>query len=252
MPLSIALVEPQYPVNVGHVARLMKNFGLRRLYLVNPSFDSDEAVKYSTHGKQILSNAERLNSVGQLKKRCDLLLGTTAIYATSRLNVLRARTSPEQCALMVSNLVQSKRRVCLLLGREASGLNNAELALCDIVTSIETGTRYRTMNIAHALAILLYEISKHDTVSDATPPTKKRIDPATKKDLDLLLSYVGKAADASGYDDHKKRLLDHAARRIIVRASPNTKDVMLLVSLFRKCLLAIDRATVQKPHLDMP
>ena len=55
MDVAIALVEPQYHINVGHVSRLMKNFGLHRLYLVNPHYKRKEAVKYSTHGKDVLA-----------------------------------------------------------------------------------------------------------------------------------------------------------------------------------------------------
>ncbi|MEM4266881.1 MAG: TrmH family RNA methyltransferase, partial [Candidatus Nanoarchaeia archaeon] len=34
--ISVALVEPKTPGNVGAVARCMKNFNLERLILVNP------------------------------------------------------------------------------------------------------------------------------------------------------------------------------------------------------------------------
>ncbi|MFZ8812368.1 MAG: TrmH family RNA methyltransferase, partial [Thermus aquaticus] len=35
--VRVVLVEPQEPMNVGAVARAMRNFGLARLYLVNPA-----------------------------------------------------------------------------------------------------------------------------------------------------------------------------------------------------------------------
>src|SRR6185437_10660530 len=68
MAIAVALVEPQYPVNVGHVARLMKNFGLRRLYMVNPHYDSVEAVRYATHGKDVLASA-KVVTLKQLRKK---------------------------------------------------------------------------------------------------------------------------------------------------------------------------------------
>jgi tRNA/rRNA methyltransferase len=242
--LSIALTEPQYHVNVGHVSRLMKNFGLRRLYLIRPSFDAFEAIKYSTHGKDILESASELRSIEQLRNSFDILIGTTAIHSASRLNILRVRTYPEEMARVI-NESKNSRKICLLLGRESSGLTNKELELCDMVVGIDTRTTYKTMNIAHALAILLYEVSKLRAVKKKNTGQRvtKKIDPASKRDLNLLLLYLDKLAHTSNYDEHKMKLLHHSFKRILATSSPNVKDVMLIVSLFRKSLLAIDRSS---------
>ncbi|MCP8316808.1 MAG: hypothetical protein H3Z51_08110 [archaeon] len=52
--LSVALVEPVYEVNVGHIARVMKNFGLEELLLINPKVDLIKARKFASHGVDIL------------------------------------------------------------------------------------------------------------------------------------------------------------------------------------------------------
>lgn len=238
MVIAVALVEPQYHVNVGHVARLMKNFGLKRLYFIKPHFDRVEAVKYSTHGKGVLESAKTA-TLKQLRKKFDVLIGTTAIPATSRLNVLREATSAEQMAKIIVHSGDGKD-FCIVLGRESSGLNNEELAMCDLVVIIDTKTKYRTMNIAHALAILLYEISK---LKPELPvkKSKKKIGLASQQDMDLLLQYVSKVADAGNYDAHKKPLLEAAVKKMLAKSVPTTKDVMLMVSLLRRSLLAIER-----------
>lgn len=240
--VSVAMVEPQYHVNVGHVSRLMKNFGLADVYFVGPAFDEEEAVRYAMHGSDILARAKTV-TLGQLRRRFDYLVGTTAIGASSRLNVLRESVGAEQLAAIIRSA--RGKSFCILLGREASGLNNRELAACDLVCIIETRTKYRTMNISHALAILLYQLSR------LKPPlpvanSRKKVDLASKKDIDLLLQYVDKLADAGNFDMHKKPLLDAAARKMIAKSLPTEKDVMLLVSLLRKSLLAIDRAGAVK------
>jgi tRNA/rRNA methyltransferase len=235
--IAVALIEPQYPVNVGHIARLMKNFGLRSLYFVKPRFDRAEAVKYSTHGKNVLA-AAKTTTLKQLRKNFDIIVGTTAIRATSRLNILRESIGPEQMARIIHD--GKGRDFCIVLGRESSGLNNEELALCDLVVNIDTKTRYRTMNIAHALGILLYEISKSKPELPVKK-SKKMVDLASQQDIELLLRYVSKVADASNYDLHKKPLLESAAKKLLAKSVPTTKDVMLLVSLLRRSLLAIER-----------
>lgn len=235
--VAIAMVEPQYHVNVGHVARLMKNFGLDNLYLINPRFDVEEAARYAMHGGDVLARAKTA-TLALLRKKFDYIIGTTAIGATSRLNVLRETVSAAELAGIIHEGRQ--KRFCIVLGRESSGMNNNELAACDLVCTIETKTKYRTMNVAHALAILLYEISRR-TSARQTRRSKKRVELASKEDLALLLQYVERLAAAGNFDGHKKPLLEAAVKKIITKSLPTTKDVMLLVSLLRKGLLAIER-----------
>lgn len=237
MVIAVALIEPQYHVNVGHIARLMKNFGLRRLYFVKPHFDKIEAVKYSTHGKDVLA-AAKTTTLKQLRKRFDILIGTTAIRATSKLNILRESIGAERMARIIHD--GNSRNFCIVLGRESSGLNNEELAVCDLVVNIDTKTRYRTMNVAHALGILLYEISKSKPEVPAKK-SKKKVDLASQQDIELLLQYVSKVEEASNYDLHKKPLLEVAIKKLLAKSMPTAKEVMLLVSLLRRSLLAIER-----------
>jgi len=244
MTVAVALIEPQYPINVGYIARLMKNFGLKSLYLVRPNFDKAEAAKYSTHGNDVLVAAKTV-TLSELRKKFDILIGTTAIQAISRLNILRESISAEQLAKIIHD--SSTKDFCILLGRESSGLNNEELALCNLVVTIDTKTNYRTMNVAHALAILLYEISKLQSSSELpAKKSKKMVDLASQKDIDLLLQYISKLADAGNYDLHKKPLLEAAAKKLLAKSVPTTKDVMLLMSLLRKSLLAIERGYGKK------
>jgi tRNA/rRNA methyltransferase len=239
MAVAVALIEPQYPINVGHIARLMKNFGLKSLYFVRPNFDKAEAAKYSTHGNDVLVAAKTV-TLSEMRKKFDILIGTTAIQAISRLNILRESISAEQLAKIIHD--SSTKNFCILLGRESSGLNNEELELCNLVVTIDTKTNYKTMNVAHALAILLYEISKLQSSSELpAKKSKKKVDLASQKDIDLLLQYVSKLADAGNYDLHKKPLLEAATKKLLAKSVPTTKDVMLLMSLLRKSLLAIER-----------
>jgi TrmH family RNA methyltransferase len=238
MDVAIALVEPRYHMNVGYVSRLMKNFGLHRLYLVNPRYNKKEAVKYSTHGKDVLASA-KVVTLKQLRRKFDILVGTTAISATSRLNILRETVSPEQIAKIIQDTWDTNR-FCIILGRESSGLKNDELGMCDLVVTIDTRTKYKTMNIAHALAVLLYEISRLKPEAPVKK-SKKKIEIASQQEIGILLQYLSKVADAGNYDHHKKPLLAAAVKKLLAKSTPTTKDVMLLISLFRRSLLAIER-----------
>jgi tRNA/rRNA methyltransferase len=114
------------------------------------------------------------------------------------------------------------------------------MEMCDLVVIIDTKTEYKTMNISHALAILLYELSKrHKLVHKFHSVANKEL--ATRQELDLMLYYVNRLASITGYDKHKLGMLNVSARRLLARALPKSKEVMLIVSLLRGAVLTITR-----------
>ena len=238
MVIGVALMEPHYEYNVGYVARIMKNFGFTDMFLINPKYNKKEAIRFATHGKDVLASATII-SLEELRKKFDVLIGTTALYASSRLNIVRDSISPIQ----LSNLIrqsESKIDFCIVLGRESSGLLNVEMELCDLVVIIDTKTEYKTMNISHALAILLYEVSKMRKQTDKFHSvTNKEL--ASRQELDLMIYYVNRLANVTGYDKHKLGMLNVSARRLLARALPKSKEVMLIVSLLRRAILTITR-----------
>ena len=240
MSVAVALVEPQYETNVGYIARIMKNFGYNQLYVINPCFNREKAAIFATHGKDILASS-KICTLEELREKFDVLVGTTAHHAYSRLNILRNSID----AMRLSEIIKSvgtEKDFCIILGRESSGLNNRECEMCDLVVTIDTKTDYKTMNISHALAILLYEISKslpELALRDDKIIVRRSNTFATKQEIDLLINYIKEVASKCGYDEHKQPMLHSAVQRLLARAIPTSKEVMLLVSLFRKSALTI-------------
>jgi tRNA/rRNA methyltransferase len=248
MSIVVALVEPQYETNVGYVARIMKNFGYNQLYVINPRFNKEKAAIFATHGKDVLA-CSKISSLDELRRKF-VLVGTTALPAYSRLNIFRNSITVVRLSEIIK-AVGVEKDFCIVLGRESSGLNNRECEMCDLIVTIDTKTDYRTMNISHALAIILYEISKSlpEPIlrDDKKMMTIRRSNTlATKQEIDLLMNYVKEVAATCGYDEHKQPMLDSAVQRILARAIPTSKEVMLLVSLFRKSVLMIKRHGHQK------
>ncbi|GIU72665.1 MAG: RNA methyltransferase [Candidatus Nitrosocaldaceae archaeon] len=219
--LSIAVIEPEYEINLGYIARVMKNFGLEELLLINPKCDISKARIYATHGSDILDNAKVVSK--DYLKNYDQLIGTTAIKASSRMNIIRDAISPEDAVI--------SKNACLILGRESTGLTNDELALCDLIITINAG-KYNTLNISHALAIILYELTKK---KDAN------VNSASREEIELLLNYVLMLAKKAGIKEHKHKHIEHSLKRLLGRALPTSREVKLLVILLRKAILAIER-----------
>ncbi|MER3603439.1 MAG: RNA methyltransferase, partial [Thermus sp.] len=82
MPVKVVLVEPEEPMNVGAVARAMKNFGLRVLALVNPGPRvgppfPPEAFWLAVHAEDVLQGAVVYSSLMEAVAEARLVVATT-------------------------------------------------------------------------------------------------------------------------------------------------------------------------------
>src|SRR3989344_5033915 len=117
--ITVALIEPETPGNIGAAARVMANFGYSDLILVSPKCDylSEEARIRAKHGLGVLKKA-KLKDWNWLKRQ-DTLVATTAQIGRDY-NIPRSPISPEQLAENVHNAT-------LVFGREGAGLSNEEI-----------------------------------------------------------------------------------------------------------------------------
>ena len=156
--IIFVLVKPKYSGNVGFVARVLKNFGFKRLVLISPlAAIDDEARKLSVHAKDILQSARIYESLSEFieKESVDYLLGTTARIGGEK-NPLRLSV-PTNLLRMLE--IPEGAKIGILFGNEESGLTNEELSYCDLVLTIPTSGEYPTMNLSHAVAIVAYELA---------------------------------------------------------------------------------------------
>jgi len=218
--LSVAMVQPKYSLNVGYVGRVMRNFGLDRLIIIGQKNLSASALTFASHGRSIVQNAEHM-SWSQLLAEFDFVIGTTAITSNGR-NPLRTTLTPER----LERLNFDPFRSVLVLGRDTVGLTNQELASCDVVTSILTYTDYKTLNISHALSVILYVLSR-----------KGRIDQhrIIRRQLrDVALTYIDGLIMKSGFAEHKREELITIFKKLINESSLNEQQFSALLGLLRR------------------
>ena len=70
----IVLVEPQHPGNIGAVARIMANFGIDDLAIVNGCEITGEGFARSKSGRPILEKLQRFETMQEALADCDLSL----------------------------------------------------------------------------------------------------------------------------------------------------------------------------------
>ncbi|WP_461866309.1 RNA methyltransferase [Thermococcus sp.] len=190
MKLAVILVEPEYQMNIGFVARAMKNFGVDELILVNPPEIKGEAYKFAMHARDILENAKVVKSLKDALEVVDLAVGTTAI-AGKKYIPERAPLKPKE---LKKKLMEYPGKIGLFFGRESRGLDNRELELMDLTLTIPTSEAYPTMNLSHAVAVILYELYE-----EKVPEVKHSLEPATWQEKETLVRIWGELLEILDY-----------------------------------------------------
>lgn len=158
--LSVILVRPRFPENIGMAARAMANMGATELVLVRPErWDREKAASLATsQGQALLDSAKREESLADALASCTAAFGATARTGGWRKDML----SPERAAREIRATAREGNRVALVFGSEDRGLDNEEITLCTHGVHIPTIAEHRSLNLAQAVLLLLYECLKAD------------------------------------------------------------------------------------------
>ena len=146
------LVEPSHPGNIGASARAIKNMGFKNLSLVKPKgFPDDEAFYRAKGAKDILENVKIFDDLASALKDSTLIFGTSA---RTRTIPWPTKTSSELKDVLDNELKNMNSKICLVFGREISGLSNEELQMCDYHIKIPTEEDFSSINLSHSVQIL--------------------------------------------------------------------------------------------------
>jgi len=227
---SVVLVEPKYEGNIGAVARAMKNFGVRRLVLVNPPPIGDEARKRAMHGLDVLESAVSFETLDKAVNGADLVVGTSGIDTRNEKKFLRMAVTPRDFAEKVSEM---DGKVAILFGREDYGLLNPELMKCDMLVTIPADPEYSILNVAQAAVIVLYELYRKPAGSvgrEASAMEKEKLHEAF---ADLLA--------ATNYPPHKTERTKVMFRRMVGRAVPTKWEFHATMGVLTRATKRIKR-----------
>jgi TrmH family RNA methyltransferase len=227
--VSITLVEPRGPVNVGHIARLVCNFGVEKLYLVEPKVDLSVAAVYASHAAAVLDNSV-ITTFERVRADNELLVATTAVRASKKSNVIRRSVGPDR----LHEILSSAKTSSLVFGRDTTGLTNSEIEACDVTTTIDTSPTYRALNIGHAVAIILYLASRGDG-------GKRRGQGRVAREV-FARSFF-ELAEAARMPKHKTRNVYESGKRVAASSEMTDAQLNMLSGVFRKAV-----ATIKTPQ----
>ena len=178
--LKIILVEPSGTLNVGSIARLCSNFNVDELRIVSPKCDiySLETKKMALKGINFIQKCTRYESLIDSIADCDLVLATCGRIDYKKEFKL---DSLENISTWIRNFNEVKN-LAILFGREDRGLTNRELLMAHKVFTINTHKNFPSLNLSHAVSIVLYEFSKIAKTNNILK--KKDLDFATSKQIE--------------------------------------------------------------------
>lgn len=216
--LSVILIRPENPGNIGAIARVMSNFDLSKLIIVNPKCNhlGKEARNRAKHAQNVLEKAKVLKKIPKM----DYLIATSAKLG-SPYNP-RSPLTPNQVAAKIPK----NKKVGLLIGPEGKGLLNNEIMKADFLVTIPASKKYGTLNISHACAILFYEFFGKGQILQ---------EPASLTDREQLLKVIYKRLDKIKFSTKEKKATQKIVwKRLLSKAFLTKREAFVLFGFFKK------------------
>jgi TrmH family RNA methyltransferase len=239
--VEVVLVRPSRAGNVAAACRALKNMGLRSLSLVGADgLALDREARALAYGAwDVLDGARRSASLAQAVAPCTLVVATSG-------RELAGAWSPRRLAQQAAARSRGGR-LAIVFGPEASGLRRDELELCHEVVRIPSDPAQPSLNLAQAVLLLAYELRLSALRAGAAvgelpqgaaagePLAVEGAEPVVSGTLEIALSELREALLAVGYLDPASpdRVLTEL-RRLIARAGPSKREVVLLRGLARQ------------------
>lgn len=232
--VRVVLVEPAGALNVGAVARVMKNMELRQLVLVNPQCDplGEDARKMAVHAVDILETAITVATLPQALQNCQRAIATTGRARSKNFQIEHPRAA-------LPWLLEAPS--ALIFGPEDRGLNKEELNYAQRFVRIPANSAYSSLNLAQAAAICFYELyqaamsaNSLDNLQHSQTAAKSAFPPPTQPaaSIEALERYYQHLQDVLlqiGYlYPHTVASRMEKFRRIFNRAQLSTSEVTML------------------------
>ena len=229
----VVLVEPEYELNVGAVARAMKNFGFSELFIVSPKCDplGFDAIKYSKHARDLLESAKVRKSLSAATQGCRLIVGTTGVIYRHWNETIRSPIGLRDFVRKVKG--QKEGKIALLFGNEGIGLTEKQISSCDFLVTIPSSDAYPTINLSHSVAIVLYELS------DYAP---RAFVPAGSGEKQALLTAFGLLVDRFASQMRNPRKVKIAFRRMVGKSMVTDKELSSVLGVLRRSNSELEHA----------
>lgn len=225
--IRIILVEPEHAGNIGSAARAMKTMGLSNLFLIGPKPDwkTDQAQAMAHNATELLESAQIADS---LTTAISDTVGCVATTNRVRRQHAPFLTPPQAADWLLDRATTGP--VALVFGRESTGLTNAELDGCSIISTVPAATEVPSLNLAQAVMVYAYELFQASLSPAAREYPWQPIPQAEREAFFRRLTQrleQQRVPAASTIEDYVSRF-----RRLFQRLPLESRDLRLLYNLF--------------------
>ncbi len=202
----------------------MANFGHSELVVIDPFEPVWQETRSAPEAEAVVLGAKAVATWEEAVADSSLIIGTSSLH----------QRHVEHAVLELPNLNRylaafpACERVTLVFGSERSGLSNEELARCRAIIRIPTQLGSPSMNLGHAVAVVLYELRRCGWEPPAPPV------PAPANEMEPLIeamASLGQTVDYPAGYSPSARL--GRVRQILQNASLPPATVRFLLSFFR-------------------
>jgi tRNA/rRNA methyltransferase len=224
---SVILDRPQLAENIGAVARVMANFGLADLRLVAPrdGWPQERAWASASGADWPLDNARVFATIAEATADLQRVYATTARPREARLPVI----TPREAAAELHGAAAGGLATGLLFGAERAGLETVDIAFCQAIVTIPIDPRFRSLNLAQAVAINGYEWRA--TLDAGAPPAfTDTAEPADQAEVAGFYTHLETELEAAGFffPPEKTPSMVRNLRSIFSRARLSTQEARTL------------------------
>ena len=223
----VILDRPQLAENIGAVARVMANFGLTELRIVNPrdGWPQERAWAAASGADWVLDELKVFGSVAEAVADLQTVLATTGRPRGLRMPVV----TPREAAADLHRQSSRGLKTGLLFGGERTGLETDELVLCQAIVTIPVDMKHRSLNLAQAVSINAYEWR---VTVDAAPPDifGGAEPPAPAAEVEGMFGHLEAELEAGGFfhPPEKKPTMTRSIRAMLNRVGLSSQEVRML------------------------
>lgn len=229
--ITIVLVRPKFPQNIGAAARICWNMGITRLILVADQQPARESMaKMATHkAAHLIDEIEIYPDLPTALSGFTVVVGTTARRGRHR---FVQQTSREMVDALLPKLPNNQ--VAILFGPEDTGLTNNDLKYCQMTSAIPTAD-FSSLNLAQAVAIHCYEI--HYAIIQNSKDMVPAPQLASSFELESMYSYLENSLFAIDFIDKISHIHWMSnIRNFLNRTMLTSKDTNIIRGICKKFL----------------
>jgi len=236
--ISIILVRPRFPENIGSAARAMRNMGLSRMIVVNGCSPLHaDAYKLASGAEDILERAEEFFTLEEAISGMGVVVGFTSRGGRER----RPDLPPEALAQKLIPLSQ-KNAIGLAFGSEKEGLTNDELSLCHLCARIPSVESFPSLNLAQAVMVVCYELFKNSMESP-----KRSAQLAQAEQLERMFEHMKKSLLRIGFlDSNNSKRIMRVLRRLFGRSQMDEREVRIFQGIWSQMDLHSEKRRISK------